>query len=701
MKLRKVTPVDFKSFPPDRTLDVAPRVTILVGPNQAGKTNLLLAMSKLRPEESLTLEDTRHASDRYAEDRLPEIVFEFGDFTDDEKAKLRDIHEDFAELNTLQVVRKGAAITDYFISADGEEIHVAELPGEEAAAAQTAEIEGDSEQEEMKKPQTQEELIRKVVELLPPVRYFPQEDIPRLRGDVSVHDLRVNRASVPAEANLLSIGGIHAYDSLASEGNHLKRQLRNIEQQFTERFVQFWMQDSTIRFNLDCHGGSLSIRVSDATRALVKPEDCSQGFRNYLEFFIHFTAGCKGELAGNILLLDEPGAGVHPGAQKDLVDLIEQFAGGNQIVYTCHSPYLINKNYPGRLRVITKEQDPDKGSQIENKPYHCREPYYTLQWEALRFALGMNLADSLFLGEKNLIVEGPTDQILFAGLSQIFATMKDTMAQMQQPALDYLDLQELSIVPAGGAREAPRLARMAVNREADVVVLVDCDKEGQDVRKRIERSREDWGLGEDQVCEVGLINEVVGGQMPEGGNTTEDLVPVKWYLKAVNSYYRREAADVFQKIEKKDLSTEHPIASALERYFEDQKDWPDFSKVAVAKQLVNMLWTGEPGGGDSRLLRDALEQDFALFQTLFERVNRAFREGKLVTETVSKPEPPSLTDIHGIGSGFEKRLHGEGIKTVKDLAEASPEQLMEITGRYHDVVEKWISEAKDLAGKGQ
>ena len=58
-----------------------------------------------------------------------------------------------------------------------------------------------------------------------------------------------------------------------------------------------------------------------------------------------------------------------------------------------------------------------------------------------------------------------------------------------------------------------------------------------------------------------------------------------------------------------------------------------------------------------------------------------------------------LKRINGIGIATENRLYGAGIKSYDRLAQAKPDELRKILGRYGPGadVEKWIAEAAELA----
>ncbi len=99
--------------------------------------------------------------------------------------------------------------------------------------------------------------------------------------------------------------------------------------------------------------------------------------------------------------------------------------------------------------------------------------------------------------------------------------------------------------------------------------------------------------------------------------------------------------------------------------------------------LTRMLcrWLGRPAPGPERRVRAAEE-----------------------AEAGEPPEvsPDDLAAIRRIGMATQDRLYRAGIKSYGQLAQASPEEVREILGKFAGgaSVEKWIAEAKQLANEG-
>ena len=128
------------------------------------------------------------------------------------------------------------------------------------------------------------------------------------------------------------------------------------------------------------------------------------GFRWYLSFYINFIAQTFEARANEyIFLIDEPGIHLHPAGQKDLTRVTEDLAIKNQIIYTTHSPFMINREYPNRVRLVQKDKD---GTRVDSEAY--RE-----NWRPLRSSIGLMIGDLFFFSESGLMLELPARKMPF------------------------------------------------------------------------------------------------------------------------------------------------------------------------------------------------------------------------------------------------------------------------------------------------
>ena len=85
-------------------------------------------------------------------------------------------------------------------------------------------------------------------------------------------------------------------------------------------------------------------------------EDRSKGFRWYFSFFLVFLVESEGMHKNAILLLDEPGIHLHLQAQFNLINFFKNLKDKNQIIYTTHSPFLIDENHLEQVRSVFEDK---------------------------------------------------------------------------------------------------------------------------------------------------------------------------------------------------------------------------------------------------------------------------------------------------------------------------------------------------------
>ena len=242
---------------------------------------------------------------------------------------------------------------------------------------------------------------------------------------------------------------------------------------------------------------------------------------------------------------------------------------------------------------------------INNKPYSNGKSRF---WEPLRSAIGVSLGDSLFLGGKNLIVEGVSDQIILTGVNHKFAVV----------GKPHIDLEEVAIVPGMGADSVVQLAILAYSEELPTMILLDSDKQGDSIVRKLDKKMPELRKN---------VPIVRTREFKKGAQTIEDLIPSEDYLKAVNSAYSR-TIDNFKEISGKNLTVkEEPKEIAKGKLEEknisvlqfvinkfNQHGYGGFDKVLVAKELVNIIHPNE------------VEKDrYKYLGELFEKVRKHFK----------------------------------------------------------------------------
>ncbi len=137
-----------------------------------------------------------------------------------------------------------------------------------------------------------------------------------------------------------------------------------------------------------------------------------------------------------ILLLDEPGLSLHAAAQSDLLRFIqEKLAPDYQVIYTTHSPFMIDPRKLNEIRTVFDSQNVKIGSVISDAIQE-KDPATIFPLQA---ALGYDIAQNLFISSKSLIVEGVSDLMYLTAISE-------ELKLQGKVGLD----EDITIVPVGG-----------------------------------------------------------------------------------------------------------------------------------------------------------------------------------------------------------------------------------------------------------
>lgn len=200
----------------------------------------------------------------------------------------------------------------------------------------------------------------------------------------------------------------------------------------------------------------LDIRVKNQrTRVSLPLKNRSKGFNWFFSFLVWFKKIQEDKNSKYILLLDEPGLNLHASAQKDMLRFIEDLSKDYQILYTTHSPFSIPSNNLERVRTVLETKDGSKISDsIQEKDPNTLFP--------LQAALGYDIAQNLFIGEKNLLVEGVSDMIILLTMSGI----------LEQAGKTFLR-NDVIIVPTGGLEKVTTFISLMRGNKLEIACLLD------------------------------------------------------------------------------------------------------------------------------------------------------------------------------------------------------------------------------------
>ncbi|SMX46099.1 AAA family ATPase [Actibacterium lipolyticum] len=561
MKLKQFRITNFRSVNDSGWLDVSD-VTALIGENEAGKTNLLLPLWKFNPTAAgeISLLDDMPRS-RYAEMRdKPEshrFVFCQFELTAAEIKIANDYGVEVKEGSTVIARRNfnGGYGFEFPEFSDVEFTHTYN-----PALLKPAEVEGE---EPDKGPNLWSIFFNRLPKFVYYSNYGNLDDqiyLPHVVANMARDDLGQREAAKARTLKVLfdlvnlsaeemlelarstgvvervnqqgqKVGDVTTKtdDEIQEDDKQLRERLALLQaasSKLTKNFSDWWKQGD-YKFRLVADGNYFRILVADGLRLdEIELENRSAGLQWFLSFFLVFTYESEDAHEEAIVLLDEPGHSLHPLAQRDLTAFFNSLAKTNQLIFTTHSPFMIDADRLDRVRKVfvgedgSTEASSDLGLTKGAKGLKDRGATY-----AVHSALNLTVAESLLLGCKPIIVEGPSDQHYLTAIKTILIG-KGKIAPKS----------ELVFPPSGGAKTAKLIASILSGRDDELpIVLLDSDVAGKQAIKSLRGDL--YAEVNERVLETDdVFADLVGTEI-------EDLIPSSLMIQVLDRMERRAEQD--------------------------------------------------------------------------------------------------------------------------------------------------------------
>lgn len=359
--------------------------------------------------------------------------------------------------------------------------------------------------------------------------------------------------------------------------------LQSASADLTQKFREWWKQ-GTYRLRFQADGSHFRIWVSDDQRPEeIELEGRSTGLQWFLSFYLVFLVEAAGAHKNSILLLDEPGLSLHPIAQQDLSEFFENLSGTNQIMYTAHSPFMVDADHLDRVKAVyvneggatsvSSDLRAAEGNRAQSRsiyPVHA--------------AVGLTVSETIFYGCQPIIVEGRSDQIYLS-------TIKNYLIGKGRitPA------RELVFIPSGGVRGIAPITSIITGTEEDLPnAVLDSDEAGRSMAQKLKSNL--YGGADDRIL---MLGDFVGVDRAE----IEDLFPTDFLARIIGRYLRGFANpdEYFDDI----VDGEGPIVPQVKEYAKQhgialELGW----KVDVAKEAKKrMLGANDPMKNEDDLLK--------------------------------------------------------------------------------------------------
>lgn len=577
MKLREYRVREFRSIWDSGPIKVDDRTTCFVGKNEAGKTTVLTALYRtnpIRPNDAVfdetydypkrEVEDYRHAVE--SEVRDPAVVVEctYELEADDHAAIARVFGSDaFTDKTFKRESYYGEANSKAFLNCDeaAARKHLAINPGlaDELkaklanAASWTAFAAILDEAEDTDAVGKVKTLTAKVIKVgsarsyiyqnliwprAPKFLYF--DEYYQMEGQANLNALiqrEDNDQLKDSDYPLIGLINLARLDhrSLVATSNtvELKNKLQGAGNHLTQRIVKYWSQNKHIQMRFDVRdaksgdpvgmqqGVNVWGEVYDSVHWATTPlSNRSRGFVWFFSFLAWYE-DVKRQQQNVILLLDEPGLSLHGRAQADLLRYFDTELSGHQLLYTTHSPFMIDPSKFERVRIVQdlgidaqdalpKEED---GTKVLANVFDATDDSLF----PLQGALGYEIQQTLFIGPNSLIVEGVADMLYIRAVS----------AQLERERREGLS-EDWVITPVGGSGKVPTfVALLGSQKGVNVATLLDVQASD---RQQIEDLYKKKLLTKKQVS---TYADFTGSAEAD----VEDMFDRDFYVELVNSEF--------------------------------------------------------------------------------------------------------------------------------------------------------------------
>lgn len=405
------------------------------------------------------------------------------------------------------------------------------------------------------------------------------------KGEVSDSSEKTARA-------LLELADIDTSKIIQSDSfEDFKAELEATQAIISDELFEYWSSNKNLRimFDIDKVEGTdasnnrrivnhiLDIRVQNLRSGVSLPlANRSKGFNWFFSFLVWFKKIQENKSNTYILLLDEPGLNLHAMAQHDLLRFIKDLSKGYQIIYTTHSPFMIESDSLHRVRtVVEKENGTHVSDCLQEKDPNTLFP--------LQAALGYTLAQNLFVSPKNLVVEGIADLIYLNIISNILSELGRVSLR-----------DDVTIVPVGGTDKVYTFVSLLRGNELGIVCLLDT------FSNQAAKAKLDNLIAQNIIKDKKIIfyHNILNISYAD----VEDLFSHSDYLKLYNGAFQKN-------VQISELNEDKPIMEQL-KLLNGKKDFNHYNPANyLAKHLENIILN---------------EYTLNNFETLFKKINKMF-----------------------------------------------------------------------------
>ncbi len=219
-----------------------------------------------------------------------------------------------------------------------------------------------------------------------------------------------------------------------------------------------------------------------------------------------------------ILLLDEPGLSLHPIAQYDLAKFFKKLSEDNQLIYTSHSPFLVDMDNLGNVKAVYIDSKTGRTKVSSNLRYNEEDAEKSIF--PVHAALGLTVSDNFtFRSVYQFLLKG--NQI-YLSIIKRYLIGKGILR----------NTKEIVFIPTGGVRGMGPVTKLVSSRDDSLpFVLLDFHNVGKDYQKQLTKGRY-----RDEKEKVLGVADILGDKEYE----IEDFIPASSLISIIDRQYRSD-----------------------------------------------------------------------------------------------------------------------------------------------------------------
>ncbi len=436
MKLDRFEIKNFRSIK-DMTIQVNHNCLVLLGKNEAGKSNILKAIAAIYGKYDVTAKDRRKkiGNERISKkDYLLSAIYELSDDDHNEiysaiknsiaSSDMIKFERDLSLLDFIKVAFKHVAydreITEgsisnwiYYTFTEDAKFKFNNKLAIINDTVENVDFALDEIDENILTNDALTQLIWKYVKpiissTITNCNYWDYSSEYLLPSDIGIEEFKLTPSICKPLENIFIVCKrddiTQEFDNAIEEDGDYLNLFSQLSAEITKIFRSIWPDFKDTSIELIPDGGLLNIKVSN--KAKYKFEDRSDGFKKFISILLMLSTQARSNKLGtsDIVLIDEPDQSLYPTSARYLMNELLKISEKSLLIYSTHSQYMIDSNCIDRHLVVEKTDDvTDVLMPTEKSPY--------ANDELLRRAIGVSIFECI--KDKNIIFEGWFDKELF------------------------------------------------------------------------------------------------------------------------------------------------------------------------------------------------------------------------------------------------------------------------------------------------